>query len=88
MPEEWTDEQQKILAHNIESDGRVLAGPGTGKSTTIRFLATLLTATRRLAELIEKQGRTGPLIFVIVETEITAADGEKILSERYTRILR
>ncbi len=47
-----------------------------------------LTATRRLSELTEKQGRTGPLIFVIVETEITAADGETILTERYTRILR
>ena len=46
------------------------------------------TRSSVIEDIAEKQGRTGPLIFVIVETEITAADGEKILSERYTRILR
>ena len=30
-----TDEQQAILQHDSENHARVLAGPGTGKSTTM-----------------------------------------------------
>jgi DNA helicase II / ATP-dependent DNA helicase PcrA len=36
MPEyEPTPEQARILAHDISRSGRVLAGPGTGKSATL-----------------------------------------------------
>jgi len=35
MEYEPTPEQQKILAHEPDRHGRVLAGPGTGKSVTV-----------------------------------------------------
>ena len=44
VPEDWTQDQEEILAHDIEKDGRVLAGPGTGKSTTILALGEVLQA--------------------------------------------
>lgn len=37
-----TNEQDAILAHSPDRHGRVLAGPGTGKSTTVVSLATRL----------------------------------------------
>jgi hydroxyacyl-ACP dehydratase HTD2-like protein with hotdog domain len=47
-----------------------------------------LTATRTLAELYEKEGRTGPLIFVVVELRVSDSRGRPVVTERYTRILR
>lgn len=35
MPVEWTEEQEKILKHELDGDAGILAGPGTGKSTTV-----------------------------------------------------
>lgn len=35
MPIHWTEEQEAILAHDGSTHGRILAGPGTGKSATI-----------------------------------------------------
>jgi DNA helicase-2/ATP-dependent DNA helicase PcrA len=66
MPFEPTDEQRAILNHNLRRHGRILAGPGTGKSATIITLlnnvpadqlvrARLLTFTRAAtAELAHK----------------------------------
>jgi len=68
-----TPEQQRVLAHDCRRHARVLAGPGTGKSSTVvRYMDTLLqrdpapkvrlltftrSATRELAEKIG--GATG-----------------------------
>src|SRR5580704_14128158 len=61
-----TNEQQAILAHDLRRHGRILAGPGTGKSATLITLlngvpteppvrAKLLTFTRAAtAELAHK----------------------------------
>ena len=58
-----TDEQEKILKHPSEKHGRILAGPGTGKSATViewlarnkNIRAKLLTFTRAAtAELVGK----------------------------------
>ena len=66
MPFDPTDEQQAILRHDLHRHGRVLAGPGTGKSATLIMLlnsvpperpirAKLLTFTRAAtAELSHK----------------------------------
>jgi len=62
-----TDEQQAVLDHDVALHGRVLAGPGTGKSATVVTLAQnratsgthlrLLTFTRAAtAELARKVG--------------------------------
>ncbi len=42
MAIDWTPEQRQILDHPIDKNGRILAGPGTGKSTTVLTLATRL----------------------------------------------
>ncbi len=47
-----------------------------------------LTATRTLTAIYEKQGRSGPLIFYEVVMEIRNDDGELVIREKTTRILR
>ena len=47
-----------------------------------------LTATRTLTDIYEKQGRSGPLLFYEVVMEIRDDDGEQVITEKTTRILR
>ena len=47
-----------------------------------------LTATRTLTDIYEKTGRSGPLIFYEVMMEVRDDDGELVVSEKTTRILR
>jgi 3-methylfumaryl-CoA hydratase len=47
-----------------------------------------LVATRSLADLIEKQGSTGPLIFVVYNLRVETEAGELVLEEKQTRIMR
>lgn len=47
-----------------------------------------LTATRTLVDLYEKEGRTGPLIFVVIEMRVTDRDGKPVVTEKRTRIMR
>jgi hydroxyacyl-ACP dehydratase HTD2-like protein with hotdog domain len=47
-----------------------------------------LTATRTLTAIYEKQGRSGPLIFYEVLMEVVDDDGEPVVTEKTTRILR
>ena len=47
-----------------------------------------LTATRTLTDIYEKQGRSGPLIFYEVIMEIVNDEGEPVITEKTTRILR
>ena len=47
-----------------------------------------LTSTRTLTDIYEKQGRSGPLIFYEVVMEIRNDDGELVIREKTTRILR
>ena len=48
----------------------------------------VLTSTRTLSAIYEKQGSSGPLIFYEVDMEITDEAGEPVISEKTTRILR
>jgi len=48
----------------------------------------LLTATRTLTDIYEKQGSQGPLIFYEVVMEVVNESGEPVLTEKTTRILR
>ncbi|RMF96543.1 MAG: hypothetical protein D6727_08055 [Gammaproteobacteria bacterium] len=52
------------------------------------FPGDVLTATRTLTDLYEKQGSSGPLIFYEVVMDVRNADGEPVLTETATRILR
>ncbi|MEL7207782.1 MAG: MaoC family dehydratase N-terminal domain-containing protein [Actinomycetota bacterium] len=47
-----------------------------------------LTGVRTLTDLYEKEGRTGPLIFLERVLRITTAAGEPVLDERQTAIAR
>ena len=47
-----------------------------------------LTATRTLTNIYEKHGRSGPLIFYEVLMEVLNDDGEPVVTEKTTRILR
>lgn len=47
-----------------------------------------LTATRTLTAIYEKQGRSGPLIFYEVVMDVVNDDGELVIREKTTRILR
>ena len=67
---------------------RVMAG-----GTKIRYHrpvrpGDVLVGERTLVDMVEKQGRTGPLIFVDYELRVTTDDGEPVLDERLTQILR
>ena len=48
----------------------------------------VLTGTRRLVDMYEKQGSSGPLIFMVRELAITNAAGEPVMEEIQTSIAR
>jgi len=48
----------------------------------------VLTATRTLVDMYEKEGRSGPLIFTSYSTSIVDADGAPVLDEHQTAIAR
>ena len=67
---------------------RVMAG-----GTEMRFHRPVkpgdrLIATRSLHDLYEKQGKTGPLIFAVYNLSVENEDGELVMEEKQTRILR
>ncbi len=67
---------------------RVMAG-----GTEMTFHRTVhpgdvIVATRSLSDIIEKQGSTGPLIFVVYDLQVETEAGELVMEERQTRILR
>ncbi len=47
-----------------------------------------LTATRTLTDIYEKAGRSGPLIFYEVVMDVTDDQGDLVIREKTTRILR
>jgi 3-methylfumaryl-CoA hydratase len=48
----------------------------------------VLVGTLRLADVFEKQGSSGPLIFVVYEMKVENEDGEPVMDETQTRIVR
>ena len=67
---------------------RVMAG-----GTEMTFHRTIhpgdvLIATRSLSEMVEKQGSTGPLIFVSYNLVVQTEGGDMVMEEKQTRILR
>ncbi|MCE2491657.1 MAG: MaoC family dehydratase N-terminal domain-containing protein [Rhodospirillales bacterium] len=47
-----------------------------------------LVGTRSITDIFEKEGRQGPLIFVVTELGVTTAAGEPVMAETQTRIAR
>lgn len=52
------------------------------------FPGDVLVARRTLTDIYEKQGSQGPLIFYEVTTTIETEEGEAVLTEKNTRIMR
>ncbi|MDP6580627.1 MAG: MaoC family dehydratase N-terminal domain-containing protein [Vicinamibacterales bacterium] len=48
----------------------------------------VLVLTRTLTDIYEKQGRTGPLIFVVYGVRVETEDGELVMEETRRRIFR
>ncbi len=48
----------------------------------------VLVSTRVLADIHEKQGASGPLIFLVYERRVATEAGEPVLTETQTRIVR
>ena len=46
----------------------------------------VLTGVRSLVDIYEKEGKSGPLIFIVIEVRVTNQQGEPVVVERYTRI--
>ena len=47
-----------------------------------------VTVKKRIADMHEKEGRSGPLVFVTMEFEFINQRGEQVARERFTRIYR
>jgi hydroxyacyl-ACP dehydratase HTD2-like protein with hotdog domain len=48
----------------------------------------VVTVKKRIADMYEKEGRSGPLVFVTMEFEFVNQRGELVARERFTRIYR
>lgn len=48
----------------------------------------VITVTKRLVDMYEKSGRSGPLVFVDMEFAFTNHRGQQVAHERFTRIYR
>ena len=48
----------------------------------------ILFATRSLADMYEKQGASGPLIFLVYNIKVVTEKGEAVMEEKQTRIFR
>lgn len=67
---------------------RIMAG-GSEFAVYRRVLAgDVLVCRQSLADIYEKQGSEGPLIFLVFENRFETTDGAPVLTERLTRIAR
>lgn len=80
-----------IAAHSLLPDlplKRVMAGGTDMELYRPVKPGDVLLATRTLVDIYEKSGSTGPLIFIVYELSVTTEDGEPVMKERTTRIVR
>ena len=61
---------------------------GSISATTSRLAGGLVNRHSNVTDIYEKAGRSGPLIFYEVMMEVRDDDGELVVSEKTTRILR
>ncbi len=67
---------------------RVMAGGTKMQLHKAVKAGDVLIAQQSLADMFEKQGSTGPLIFLVYEMKVETEAGEPVLTEFQTRILR
>jgi len=67
---------------------RVMAGGTKIKYHRPVVPGDVLVGTHTLTDIYEKQGSSGPLIFIVYKLEIETQSGEPIMEETQTRIVR
>ena len=67
---------------------RIMAGGTELRLHRLIRPGDVLVATRKIVNVYEKQGSTGPLIFTVRELTITTADSEPVMEEIQTSIAR
>ena len=67
---------------------RVMAGGVKQRYQRVLVPGDVLSITRTLSDIYEKQGASGPLIFVVYDIEVRDAAGEMVMHETQTRIIR
>ena len=67
---------------------RVMAGGVRNRYHRPIKAGDVLVLTRTLTDIYEKQGSTGPLIFVVYAVRVETEDGELVMEETRTRIFR
>lgn len=90
------EELDELRADGLSSDTlvpalplpRVMAGGSQTTYTRPIRAGDLLVGTPRIADIYEKRGAQGPLIFVVTELVVETDAGEPVLVERSTRIAR
>ncbi|MFV2091231.1 MAG: MaoC family dehydratase N-terminal domain-containing protein [Pseudomonadales bacterium] len=87
---------------NLRSDGLARGGSAGPKLPLKRIMAggteirqhrpikpgDILVGTRRVTDIYEKEGKSGPLIFTVRELAITTQSGERVMEEIQTGIAR
>lgn len=67
---------------------RVMAGGSEQTWYRRVYPGDLLVFRQSLVDLYEKEGATGPLIFVVLENRVETGTGEPVMTERTARIAR
>ena len=70
------------------STRRAMAGETTIELGAPVVAGDVITVRKRLSDLYEKEGRSGPLVFVDMEFTFTNQDEALVARERFTRIYR
>jgi len=67
---------------------RAMAGETTIDLEQPVVAGDVVTVTKRIVDMYEKEGRSGALVFVIMEFTFTNQRGDLVARERFTRIYR
>jgi len=67
---------------------RAMAGETSVELGAQIVAGDVITVEKRLAQMYEKEGRSGPLVFVEMEFTFTNQRGELVARENFTRIYR
>ena len=67
---------------------RIMAGGISQKQFRPVKAGDVLILQRTLVDIFEKQGKTGPLIFVVYEIDAKTEDGEPVMQQTQSRIVR
>lgn len=70
------------------STTRAMAGEVTMELGEAVVARDEITVSKRVVDMYEKEGRSGPLVFVTMEFEFLNQDGAMVARERFTRIYR